>query len=53
MASIFRFGQYKAYVFNKENSCETCDKDDQLTVINAPLVGIVYKMKKDLALYLR
>ena len=34
-------GQYKAYVFDESKSCAGCKADDYVTMINAPLVGIV------------
>ena len=34
-------GQYKAYVFDESKSCEGCQADDYVTMINAPLLGIV------------
>ena len=36
------YGQVKTYHFDKEKSCEECDKDDVVTVINAPMVGLAY-----------
>ena len=37
------FGQKKTYIFDKNTSCVGCDKDDIVTVINAPLIGFVYQ----------
>ena len=34
-------GQYKEFDFDEAASCETCDKNDEYTVINAPLVGFL------------
>ena len=34
-------GQYKAYVFDESMSCKDCKADDKVTMINAPLVGLV------------
>ena len=39
---FIQFGQYKEYYFDKETSCEECNKDDVLTVLNVPLVGILF-----------
>ena len=41
-----QFGQYKAYSFDKDTSCDTCSKDDVFTVINGPLVGLLYVFDK-------
>ena len=41
-----KFGQYKAYSFDKDTSCDTCSKDDVFTVINGPLVGLLYVFDK-------
>ena len=34
-------GQYKEFHFDKATSCETCEKTDEYTVINGPLVGFL------------
>ena len=34
-------GQYKSNVFDESKSCAGCKADDYVTMINAPLVGIV------------
>ena len=39
-------GQYKAYVFDKAMSCKDCNEDDTITMINAPLIGLVEVLKK-------
>ena len=39
---FIQFGQYKAYYFDKETSCPECNKDDELKVLNVPLVGILF-----------
>ena len=39
---FIQFGQYKAYYFDKETSCDGCNNDDVLTVLNVPLVGILF-----------
>ena len=39
-------GQYKAYVFDKDKSCKECNEDDDITMINAPLIGLVEVFKK-------
>jgi hypothetical protein len=41
------YGQVKTYHFDKEKSCENCTKDDVVTVINAPMVGLAYIVQKD------
>ena len=41
------YGQVKTYHFDKEKSCENCDKDDVVTVINAPMVGLAYIIQTD------
>ena len=42
-----QFGQYKAYSFDKDTSCETCNKDDVITVVNGPLIGLLYVFNKE------
>ena len=42
-----QFGQYKAYSFDKGTSCETCNKDDVITVVNGPLIGLLYVFNKE------
>ena len=41
------YGQVKTYHFDKEKSCETCNKDDVVTVINAPMVGLAYIIQQN------
>ena len=41
-STFVTYGQMKTYHFDKEKSCETCNKDDVVTVINAPMVGLAY-----------
>jgi len=36
---FINFGQYIDYVFDEENSCDGCTKDDQVTILNMPLFG--------------
>jgi len=38
-------GQYKAYYFDESQSCENCKADDDITMINAPLLSFVYVLK--------
>lgn len=38
---FIRAGQYKAYVFDAAASCDGCTQDDPVTMINAPLIGLV------------
>ncbi len=38
-------GQYKAYYFDESQSCENCKADDDVTMINAPLLSFVYLLK--------
>lgn len=39
---LIRFGQYKGYSFDPEASCEECDAYKEVTIINAPLLGILH-----------
>ena len=39
--NISRYGQYKAYVYDQERSCEDCFESDELVLLNAPLLGVV------------
>ena len=36
-----RAGQHKTYIFDESKSCAGCKADDYVTMINAPLVGII------------
>ena len=38
-----QFGEKKTYFFDEATSCESCTKDDIVTVINAPLVVFMYQ----------
>ena len=40
-----RFGQYKAFSFDPASSCAGCSDEDEVTVINVPLLTIVDKIK--------
>ena len=40
-------GQYKEFHFDKATSCETCEKTDEYTVINGPLVGFLSLFNAD------
>ena len=40
--TFIKFGQKKSYSFDKATSCDSCNKDDNVTVINAPMVGFQY-----------
>eukprot|EP00095_Tigriopus_kingsejongensis_P001807 maker-scaffold10_size831480-snap-gene-1.12 protein:Tk01807 transcript:maker-scaffold10_size831480-snap-gene-1.12-mRNA-1 annotation:"scavenger receptor class b member 1" len=35
------YAQYKGYAFDQDTSCETCKADDNVIMINAPLLGII------------
>ena len=41
-----RFGQYKAFSFDPASSCVGCSDEDEITVINVPLLTIVDKVKE-------
>ena len=36
-----KFGLYKKYVFNPDKSCEGCTKEDEVTIANMPLLGLI------------
>ena len=46
-STFVTYGQVKTYHFDKEKSCENCTKDDVVTVINAPMVGMAYILQQD------
>merc|ERR1719167_1617523 len=35
------FGEYKRYSFNSEKSCDGCTENDQVRILNLPLIGVV------------
>ena len=37
----FRFGQYKSYSFDAATSCEGCSDEDEVTIINVALLGVI------------
>merc|ERR1719402_748246 len=42
------YGMYKQWDFRKELSCEGCDKDDEVTILNMPLIGAIYVASKEM-----
>ena len=41
-----KFGQYKKYVFNPAKSCEGCTEEDEVTIANMPLLGLIGKLNR-------
>ncbi|TRY76195.1 hypothetical protein TCAL_02655, partial [Tigriopus californicus] len=39
---LIRYGQYKGYSFDREASCDDCNAHEDVTIINAPLLGILH-----------
>ena len=39
-------GQYKKYTFLKELSCTGCEEDDQVDIINMPLLSLIGKLNR-------
>jgi len=39
-----KFGQYKYYTFDEELSCDGCKEDDEVTIANMPLLGLIGKL---------
>ena len=42
----FRFGQFKSFSFDPASSCAGCSDEDEVTIINVPLLTIVDKVKE-------
>jgi len=40
------FGQYKYYTFLEELSCDGCKEDDEVNIINMPLLSLIGKMNR-------
>ena len=38
---MLNFGEYKEYKFDSEMSCEGCSEDDEMRILNLPLIGVV------------
>ena len=38
---LLTFGEYKEYKFDSELSCEGCSEDDEVRILNLPLIGVV------------
>jgi len=41
-----KFGQYKYYTFLKDLSCPDCNENDEVTIINMPLLGLIGKSNR-------
>ena len=41
-----KFGRYKKYVFNPDMSCEGCTEEDEVTIANMPLLGLIGKINR-------
>jgi len=35
------FGEYKEYIFDSDSSCAGCSEDDEMRILNLPLIGVV------------
>ena len=38
---MLNFGEYKEYKFDRELSCESCSEEDEMRILNLPLIGVV------------
>ena len=38
---LSRYAEYRSYAFDAGLSCGGCNQDDLVTVVNAPLVGVL------------
>eukprot|EP00092_Neocalanus_flemingeri_P002504 GFUD01002680.1.p1 GENE.GFUD01002680.1~~GFUD01002680.1.p1 ORF type:complete len:445 (+),score=120.51 GFUD01002680.1:117-1337(+) len=38
---LLNFGEYKEYKFDSAMSCEECSEDDEIRILNLPLIGVV------------
>lgn len=45
-SQFIKFGQYKYYTFDAELSCEGCKEDDEVTIANMPLLGLIGKLER-------
>jgi len=45
-AETLNYAQYREFRFEEDKSCEGCSKDDNVRILNMPLIGAVNKEKK-------